>query len=93
MHRAGDSVREGRDFARSEQHHEPRAQMRLDLHEKGQGGPYQCGQGWCVRLTTDFQAYGEERVGAVDAQNRDGQLDAEDINNFVKIEFDRRPRS
>ena len=32
-HRAGDNVREGPDIARSEQHHEPRDQTRLDNHE------------------------------------------------------------
>ena len=61
-------------------------------------GPNQGGHVWCVRLTTDGQAWGEERleqkvVGAVDAQNRAGQLDADDINNVLKIEFDCRPRS
>ena len=44
------------------------------------------------------QACGELRlekkvIGAVDAQNRAGQLDADDINVVLEIEFDCRPRS
>ena len=59
---------------KDEQHHEPSIQIRLDRHEQCRQ-LRQGGQVWCVRLTTDDQAFGEERleqkvVGAVDAQNR-----------------------
>ena len=91
-YRAGDSVRYGGDVARSEQHNGSRVQMRFGGHEQWDG-PHQGGQVCCLRLTTDGQAYGEERleqkvVGAVDAQNTAGQLDADDIRNVLKIEFD-----
>ena len=67
-----------RAFAEDEQYQEPRVPMRLVC---------------CIRLTTDGQADGEERleqkvVGAVDIQNRTGLLDADDINNVLKIAFD-----
>ena len=58
-------------FAKDEQHHEPRVQIRLV---------------WGIRLTTDVHAGGEGRlehkvVGAVGTQNRAGQLDADNINS------------
>ena len=61
-------------FAQDEQHHEPSVQMRLV---------------WCIRLTTDGQADGEELleqkvVRAVDTQNRAGQLDADDIQQRLE---------
>ena len=64
-------------IAKDEQHHELSIQIRLDRHEQCRQ-LRQGGQVWCVRLTTDAQAFGEERleqkvVGAVDAQNRAGQ--------------------